>query len=273
MTEPAKVTIAKARSTRWTDENRLRERDLLHQMSDLREDSPQYQRARDELVEMHVPLVAHLARRFRDRGEPEDDLIQVGTIGLIKSVDRYDIDRGVELSTYATPTIVGEIKRHFRDRGWSIRVPRRLQEMRQQISIASAELGQRTGRTPTVRELAAFMEVSEDEVLEGLESAQAYSTISLDAQAGGDSDEGEPSALRDTLGVDDYDLVGIEYRETLRPMLDVLPQRERDIILMRFFRNMTQAQIAEEIGISQMQVSRLLARSLTQMRAGAGDEF
>jgi RNA polymerase sigma-B factor len=137
-------------------------------------DSAAYSRARDELVTIHLPLVEHLARRFRDRGEPHDDLVQVGTIGLIKAVDRFDPDRGVEFSTYATPTIVGEIKRHFRDRGWSIRVPRRLQEMRQHISQATAELSQKSGRSPTVAELAEALDLSEEEILEGLESSQAY---------------------------------------------------------------------------------------------------
>lgn len=213
---------------------------------------------------MHLPLVEHLARRFRDRGESHDDLVQVGTIGLIKAVDRFDPERGVEFSTYATPTIVGEIKRHFRDRGWAIRVPRRLQEMRLALTRATAELTQSTGRSPTVRELAAHLGVSEDEVLEGLESAQAYATASLDSG----SDDPDAPALADTLGADDAALEGVEYRESLRPLLAALPERERRIIVLRFFRNMTQSQIAEEVGISQMHVSRLLARSLAQLRTG-----
>lgn len=259
------------RSTRWTDESRIHEKELLVILGNSEPGSPEHVRARDELVTMHLPLVEHLARRFRDRGEPHDDLVQVGTVGLIKAVDRFDSDRGVEFSTYATPTIVGEIKRHFRDRGWSIRVPRRLQELRQQISIATAELSQSSGRSPTVAELAKHLDLSEDEVLEGLESAQAYSTLSLDASAPGD-DDSDSASLTDTLGSDDEALEGVEYRESLKPLLAALTERERQIIMMRFFKNMTQAQIAEEVGVSQMHVSRLLTRALAQLRTGLMDE-
>jgi RNA polymerase sigma-B factor len=223
-----------------------------------------YQQARGQLVELHLPLVEHLARRFRDRGEPLDDLVQVGTIGLIKSVDRFDPERGVEFSTYATPTIIGEIKRHFRDKGWSVRVPRRLQEMRQNISVATEELSQRLGRSPTVAELAEHLGCSQEDVLEGLESANAYSTVSLDA--GPDSDD--TASMLDVLGAEDDALDGVEHRESLRPLLAALPPRERTILVLRFFRGMTQSQIATHLGISQMHVSRLLARTLTQLREG-----
>src|SRR5688572_1638648 len=164
-------------------------------------DTPEAQRsmARDGLVRLHLPLVEHCARRFRNRGEPFEDLVQVGTIGLIKSVDRFDTDRGVEFSTYATPTIIGEVKRYFRDKGWAIRVPRRLQELRMQISGATAELTQSLGRAPTPSELAGTIGCSVEEVIEGIESSNAYSTLSLDA---GDSDEGGMSML-DTMGIDD----------------------------------------------------------------------
>lgn len=220
---------------------------------------------RDELVEMHLPLVEYLARRFRNRGEPYDDLVQVATIGLIKSVDRFDSERGVEFSTYATPTIVGEIKRHFRDKGWTIRVPRRLQELKLSLTKATAELAQRNSRAPTVAELAKHLEMTEEEVLEGLESANAYSAVSLDAPEGGDADA--PS-VADSLGVTDDALEGVEYRESLKPLLEQLPPREKRILMLRFFGNQTQSQIAAELGISQMHVSRLLARTLAQLRAG-----
>jgi len=220
---------------------------------------------RDRLVEMHLPLVEHLARRFRNRGEPLDDLVQVATIGLIKSVDRFDPERGVEFSTYATPTIVGEIKRHFRDKGWAVRVPRRLQELRLSLSTATGELSQRLGRAPTVHELAGHLKLTDEEVLEGLESANAYSTLSLDVPDQGDDDA---PAVADALGSDDEALEGVEYREALRPLLAELPAREKKIVLLRFFGNMTQSQIADEIGISQMHVSRLLARTLAQLREG-----
>lgn len=265
------TTHSTTRSTRWTDESRLREKELLAVLAANEPGTAAHVAARDELVTMHLPLVEHLARRFRDRGEPHDDLVQVGTVGLIKAVDRFDADRGVEFSTYATPTIVGEIKRHFRDRGWSIRVPRRLQELRQQISIATAELSQKSGRSPTVAELATFLDLSEDEILEGLESAQAYSTLSLDASAPGD-DDSDSTSLTDTLGSDDEALEGVEYRESLKPLLAALTERERQIIMMRFFKNMTQAQIAEEVGVSQMHVSRLLTRALAQLRSGLMDD-
>jgi RNA polymerase sigma-B factor len=200
-----------------------------------------------------------------------DDLVQVGTIGLIKAVDRFDPQRGVEFSTYATPTIVGEIKRHFRDKGWAIRVPRRLQELRISLGQATAELSQKSGRAPTVAELAAHLGISQDEVIEGLEGAQAYSTTSLDAHVGGDDGEDSPS-LVDRLGSDDLDLEAVEYRESLKPLLAALPSRERRILALRFFHGMTQSEIAAEIGVSQMHVSRLLAKSLATLREGMTDE-
>ncbi|MBO8199025.1 RNA polymerase sigma factor SigF [Streptomyces smyrnaeus] len=225
-------------------------------------DGPERAELRNHLVRMHLPLVEHLARRFRNRGEPLDDLTQVATIGLIKSVDRFDPERGVEFSTYATPTVVGEIKRHFRDKGWAVRVPRRLQELRLSLTSATAELSQQHGRAPTVHELAQRLAISEEEVLEGLESANAYSTLSLDVP---DTDDESP-AVADTLGAEDDALEGVEYRESLKPLLEELPPREKKILLLRFFGNMTQSQIAQEVGISQMHVSRLLARTLAQLR-------
>jgi RNA polymerase sigma-B factor len=245
--------------------DREESRDLLLELSGLRSGDPRRQVVRDRLVTLHLPLVEHLARRFRNRGEPHDDLVQVATIGLIKAVDRYDPDRGVEFSTYATPTIVGEIKRHFRDKGWAVRVPRRLQELRLSISTATAELTQQHGRSPTVAELAGHLGVGEEDVLEGLESANAYSTLSLDAPELGESDG---PAVIDSLGTEDEALQGVEYRESLKPLLAQLPERERTILLLRFFKGMTQSQIAERVGISQMHVSRLLARTLAQLREG-----
>ncbi|MFD7263903.1 RNA polymerase sigma factor SigF [Streptomyces sp. NPDC059874] len=237
-------------------------RALFFELRALPDGSPEKAELRNRLVRMHLPLVEHLARRFRNRGEPLDDLTQVATIGLIKSVDRFDPDRGVEFSTYATPTVVGEIKRHFRDKGWAVRVPRRLQELRLSLTTATAELSQQHGRSPTVHELAERLGISEEEVLEGLESANAYSTLSLDVP---DTDDESP-AVADTLGAEDEALEGVEYRESLKPLLEGLPPREKRILLLRFFGNMTQSQIAQEVGISQMHVSRLLARTLAQLR-------
>jgi RNA polymerase sigma-B factor len=223
---------------------------------------------REELVRLHQPLVEHCARRFRNRGEPLEDLVQVGAIGLLKAIDRFDAARGVEFSTYATPTILGEIKRHFRDKGWAIRVPRRLQELRMQITAATAELTQRLGRSPTAPELAAAIGCSVEEIVEGLESGHAYATLSLDA--GDDAEDGAATML-DSIGIDDANLAHIDLRESIRPLLEQLGHREKRILLLRFFRNMTQSQIAEEIGVSQMHVSRLLARTLAQLREGLGE--
>jgi len=244
-------------------------RDLFAQLAALPEDDDERLRIRGELVEIHLPLVEYLARRFRNRGEWLDDLTQVATIGLIKSIDRFDLARGVEFSTYATPTIVGEIKRHFRDKGWAVRVPRRLQELKLALTKAIGDLAQREGRAPTVAEIAAHLQMTEEEVLEGLESANAYSTVSLDAPDSGDEDA---PAVAESLGMLDDALEGVEYRESLKPLLERLPPREKRILLLRFFGNMTQSQIATELGISQMHVSRLLARTLTQLREGLTTE-
>jgi RNA polymerase sigma-B factor len=219
---------------------------------------------REELVQLHLPLVEHCARRFMNRGEPLDDLVQVGTIGLIKSVDRFDTARGVEFSTYATPTILGEIKRYFRDKGWAIRVPRRLQELRMSITSVTGDLAQDLGRSPTPREIAERLGVSVEEVLEGIESSNAYSTLSLDA--GDDDDEGNGVSMLDSLGMDDAGLDHVDLRESLKPLIEQLPMREKKILMLRFFRGMTQSQIAQEIGVSQMHVSRLLNRTLDQLR-------
>jgi RNA polymerase sigma-B factor len=248
-------------------DNREIARNLFDELAELPADSARRQDVRGRLVELHLPLVEYLARRFAGRGEPLDDLIQVGTIGLIKAVDRFDRDRGVEFSTYATPTVVGEIKRHFRDKGWTVRVPRRLQELRAALSGATADLTQALGRAPTVAELAHQLGIGEEEVLEGLESANAYTAVSIEASDG----EGGLS-VADTLGEYDESLEGVEYRESIKPLLASLPPRERRILMLRFFGNQTQSQIAADLGISQMHVSRLLARTLAQLREQLLDE-
>ena len=178
-------------------EIRARSAELFAEMHDPASSPERRKLIREDLVRLHLPLVEHLTRRFLNRGEPYDDLLQVGTIGLIKAVDRFDTDRGVEFSTYATPTIVGEIKRHFRDKGWAIRVPRRLQELRASISAATAELTQDLGRSPTVSEIARKVGVTDEEVIEGLESANAYATLSLDAT---DSSEDSALSMLDAIG-------------------------------------------------------------------------
>ena len=247
--------------------SRERSRALFTQLVAAHSSAIDRSRARGELVELHLPLVEHCARRFLNRGEPYEDLVQVGTIGLIKAVDRFDTERGVEFSTYATPTILGEIKRHFRDRGWAIRVPRRLQELRMAITSVTAELSQELGRSPTPREVANHLRLGVEEVLEGMESANAYATLSIDA--GDDGEDGLGSVLS-TLGTIDEALDHVELRESIRPLLERLPERERQIVMLRFFRQMTQSQIAEEVGISQMHVSRLLTRTLAELRDSIG---
>jgi RNA polymerase sigma-B factor len=264
-TEESETVALGAAKVQHATRERGRARELFERLSALPEGDEERQRIRGELVELHLPLVEYLARRFRNRGEWLDDLTQVATIGLIKSIDRFDLSRGVEFSTYATPTIVGEIKRHFRDKGWAVRVPRRLQELKLALTKAISDLAQRLGRAPTVAELAGHLQMSEEEVLEGLESANAYSTVSLDAPDSGDEDA---PAVAESLGMLDEALEGVEYRESLKPLLERLPPREKKILMLRFFGNMTQSQIATELGISQMHVSRLLARTLAQLREG-----
>jgi RNA polymerase sigma-B factor len=220
---------------------------------------------RDELVSAHLGLAEYLARRFANRGEPLDDLVQVASLGLIKAVDRFDPERGVEFSTYATHTIVGELKRHFRDKGWAIRAPRRMQELYLQLGKVVGTLSQELGHSPTIAELAAEVEVSEEEVLEALEAGQAYRSASLDAPMG--NEEGE--TLGAHLGEEDVSMADVESRATLSPLLAQLPPRERLILHLRFFEGLTQSEIATRLNISQMHVSRLLARSVSELRNAA----
>lgn len=248
------------------DDDREEARALHAELALLEPGDPARDRIRDRLVTLHRPLAEHLARRFVNRGEPLDDLVQVASIGLIKSIDRYDPARGVEFATYATPTILGEVKRHFRDTTWTVHVPRRVQEVRVGLARTTEILTHRLGRAPTVRELGAELDASPDEIVDALESASAYSPTSLDAPE--TRDEGEGLSIAETLGSWDAGIADVEYRETLRPLLAALPERERTILMLRFFGNQTQSQIAEQIGISQMHVSRLLSRTLAQLREG-----
>jgi len=223
--------------------------------------------AREQLVELHMPLVEYLARRFRGRGEPLDDLIQVASIGLLKAIDRFDEGRGVEFSTYATPTIVGEIKRHFRDKGWAIRIPRRLQEVGLTLSKVIPAMSQDLSRSPTVAEIAVRTGFSEEEVLEAMSASQAYSLVSLDAPL---SEDGADSLSR--LGAEDESLELFEAWSSVAHLLRKLPYRERQILHLRFVAGETQSQIAKKLGISQMHVSRLLTRTLDGLRLAAGPD-
>ncbi|TML57950.1 MAG: SigB/SigF/SigG family RNA polymerase sigma factor [Actinobacteria bacterium] len=211
-----------------------------------------------------MSLVRSLARRYSYRGEQLEDLVQIGAIGLIKAIDRFDIDRGVELTTYATPNIIGEIKRHFRDKGWSVRVPRGLQELNVQLSKLVEQLTVQLGRSPTIAELAKGAGVEEEEVLEALESGRAYSSLSL--SSGGGSDDGEELDPLESIGTEEHQYDISEDRAVLAPGFRVLDERERRILHLRFFEGLTQSQIAQQVGISQMHVSRLIRRSLEKIR-------
>ena len=218
--------------------------------------------ARDRALVELMPLVRALANRYAGRGEPVEDLVQVGALGLIKAVDRFDVDRGVEFSSYAVPTIVGEIRRHFRDKAWAMHVPRRLKELSVRLSRLLDELTTELGRSPTIAELAEAAGAEEEEVIDALDSAHAYSTRSLHAPF----EDGGADTLADKLGTSEAGYEEVEDGALVAAGLDVLDERERRIVELRFFEEMTQSQIAAEIGISQMHVSRLLRRALTTMR-------
>ncbi|GAC1409053.1 MAG: hypothetical protein NVSMB57_01290 [Actinomycetota bacterium] len=221
---------------------------------------------REQLVKMYYPLAEYLARRFSGRGESLDDLVQVASIGLLKAIDRFDAERGVRFDTYAVPTMVGELKRHFRDTGWALRVPRRLQERSLQLRSIIADLGQQLGRSPKVSEIAERSGLNEEEVLEALEAVHAHSIGSLDAPIGEDKQD-----AAEVLGAEDHDLELTERWANVAPLLRKLGERERQLLYYRFIADMSQSQIADILGISQMHVSRLLARTLAHLRAGVGE--
>ena len=241
---------------------RSADREMFEQLAALEAGTSEHEKIRAALIERHLPLVTFMARKFADRGEPLDDLIQVGTIGLIKAIDRFEISKGFEFSTFATPTIVGEIKRHFRDKTWAVRVPRRLQELGASVTKATNELTQKLDRSPTPKEIAKHLGITVDEVAEALESNSAYSTISLDITSD------TSTSIGDSFGALDEALEGVEYRESLKPLLAQLEDREKRILQMRFFENLSQSQIATELGISQMHVSRILNKVLSHLREG-----
>jgi len=269
MTRTAAVRASRTRPT-------LDERDLadsamrqLTTMASLPAHHPSRAALRDQVIESWLPLAQHLANRFAGRGEPIDDLFQTATVGLIKAVDKFDAERGVDFAAYAIPTIIGEIKRHFRDRTWDIRVPRRLQELRLSLSEATSTLLQTLGRSPTVSDLAHHLGITDEEVLEGLEGARAYNAVSLSTPT---ADGDRATELGDLLGAEDAEFELAELRVALGPALAALDRREQRILTLRFYGNMTQSQIADQIGVSQMHVSRLLARALAKLRGQLGDE-
>jgi RNA polymerase sigma-B factor len=216
---------------------------------------------REELTRRFLPLAEYLARRFSGRGESQDDLFQVASLGLLNAIDRFDLDRDVQFSTYAAVTMVGELKRHFRDKGWAVRVPRRLQEVGLRMNVVLPELSQELGRSPTVEELAARCQASAEEILDAMEASHAYATASLDAPA-----TEESAAPIEVLGVEDPSLALLEEWASLAPAVRDLPQRDRTVLYLRFFRGLTQSEIAREVGVSQMHVSRILSQTLRTLR-------
>jgi len=244
---------------------------LVDTMAALPADHPSRPVLRDEAIEAWLPMAKRLARRYSGRGESLDDLVQTAMVGLIKAVDRYDPDFGSDFVGFAVPTILGEIRRHFRDRGWAIRVPRRLQEMRLAINDAQSVLMHTLGRPPTIADIAAHLRVGEEEVLEGLEGARAYRATSLSAPVRADAAQGTVE-LGETLGGEDHGYELTELHLALRPALARLTERERRIVTLRFYGNQTQSQIAEQLGVSQMHVSRLLTAALAKLRKHMGPD-
>jgi len=235
---------------------------LIDAFADIDADDRTREDLRGRVIEAWLPLAQHLARRYLGRGEPADDLVQVAMVGLIKAVDRYDPSHGVDFAAFAVPTILGEIKRHFRDRAWAIRVPRRLQELRMSITAANNALSHTLGRPPTVADIAAHLGISEEDVVEGLEGARAYSATSLSTPVGEDGGQ----ELGDTLGTEDHEFELAELRIALGPAMATLSEREQTILSLRFYGNRTQTEIAEQVGISQMHVSRTLTKALAKLR-------
>src|SRR5688500_5415771 len=220
---------------------------------------------RDQRIEAHLGLAGYWARRFDNRGDPLDDLVQVASLGLVKAVERFDPSRGLEFTTFATPTIVGELKRHFRDKGWAVRVPRRVQELHLRVTRVVEDLSLELGRSPTIAEIAHRSGTTEDEVLEAMDAGSAYRSASLDAGSS-DADDDRGLGLLATLGEHDPELARAERRAALGPLISSLPEREQVMLYLRFYEGLTQSEIAKRLGISQMHVSRLLSRSLQQLR-------
>lgn len=237
---------------------------LLERLSGLEAGTPEHTRVRTALIEANIPLVRYVAARFRSRNEPIEDVVQVGTIGLINAIDRFDPERGVQFPTFAMPTIIGEIRRYFRDNVRTVHVPRRLHEMWAQVSTAVEDLTVQHGRSPTTAEIANRLKITEEDVLACMEAGRAYRATSLDATQ--DREDGPPGVL-DRLGYEDPALDEVEHRDLVRHLLVQLPEREQRILLLRYYGNLTQSQISAELGVSQMHVSRLLSRSFARLRA------
>ncbi|MEU1338558.1 RNA polymerase sigma factor SigF [Streptomyces sp. NPDC005827] len=243
-------------------------RQFFRRLAEVEEGTPEYQYARNTLIEMNMSLVRFAAGRFRNRGDDMEDIVQTGMIGLIKAIDRFELSREVEFTSFALPYIVGEIKRFFRDTTWAVHVPRRLQELRVELAKAREELSSRLDREPSVVELATLMNLSEDEVIEGQLASNGYNSSSLDAALTGDGPEDGESVLADFIGVEEEGLRLVEDFQSLAPLMAELSERDREIIHLRFVEEATQAEIGERLGCSQMHVSRLIKRIITRLRQG-----
>lgn len=241
---------------------------MFRRLVSLDDRSSAYRRQRELIIAQCLPLATHIARRFRNRGEPLEDLVQVARVGLMNAVNRYDPDNGAEFLAFAVPTMMGEVRRHFRDHGWSVKVPRRLKELNSELKKAHEELSHRMGRAPTASEIAIHLGIDREEVVEAQIASSAYSTLSSDASVGRDDDD-DGRSISSTFGLFDANLDKVLDIETVRPLLAALPAREQTVLRLRFFENMTQTQIGERLHISQMHVSRLLARSLATLRKQA----
>ena len=239
--------------------------DMFRRLRTMDERSCQYRRQRDEIIERCLPLANHIARRFNNRGEPLEDLVQVARVGLINAVNRFDTENGANFLAFAVPTMMGEVRRHFRDHGWSVKVPRRLKELNLQLKRSREELSHELGRAPTASEIASHLGIDREEVVQAQIASSAYTTFSSDAPAGA-SDDDDGRSVTNTFGDLDANLDKVIDVETVRPLLAALPEREQTVLRLRFFENMTQTQIAKRLAISQMHVSRLLARSLATLR-------
>ncbi|MGW5427581.1 RNA polymerase sigma factor SigF [Streptomyces sp. NPDC004059] len=257
--DPAPVPPEKRRGS----DTRALTQVLFAELKDLTPGTPEHHRVRGALIEANLPLVRYAAARFRSRNEPMEDVVQVGTIGLINAIDRFDPDRGVQFPTFAMPTVIGEIKRYFRDNVRTVHVPRRLHELWVQVNSATEDLTTLFGRSPTTAEIAERLRISEEEVLSCIEAGRSYHATSLEAAQEGD---GLPGLL-DRIGYEDPALDGVEHRDLVRHLLVQLPEREQRILLLRYYSNLTQSQISAELGVSQMHVSRLLARSFQRLRS------
>jgi RNA polymerase sigma-B factor len=274
-TARAGLTVARSEPHRLAvDDPRAQERDLLVQFASLAPDDPRRASVREALVVLHQPLVRSLAQRYAGRGEPLDDLIQAGNIGLLKTIDRFDPERGDSLVGLLIPTVLGEIRKHFRDKTWAVRVPRSISELGVRLRAVRSDLEQSLGRSPTVPELAQALDVDEDAVLDALEAAGAYRLDSLDAPGldDGSGDSAPSQAMARAHATDDDDaLLQVLDRHALRPALAELTDRERSVLRLRFVEQRTQGEIAAELGVDQSQVSRLLARTLLQLRERLGE--